>query len=47
MGEILNSTKGVKSGVPKRVSISCPICGRGVKFVNKVCKLYDDQISEK
>ena len=26
MGEIKNSTKGVKSGVPERVSISCPTC---------------------
>ena len=24
MGEIMNSPKGVKSGVPERVSISCP-----------------------
>ena len=24
MGEIINSQKGVKSGVPERVSISCP-----------------------
>ena len=24
MGEIMNSTKNVKSGVPERVSISCP-----------------------
>ena len=27
MGEIMNSPKGVKSDVPERVSISCPICG--------------------
>ena len=27
MGEIMNSPKGVESGVPERVSISCPICG--------------------
>ena len=27
MGEIMNSPKGVKSGVPERVSISCPTCG--------------------
>ena len=27
MGEIINSPKGVKSGVPERVSISCPTCG--------------------
>ena len=27
MGEIMNSPKKVKSGVPERVSISCPTCG--------------------
>ena len=27
MGEIKNSPKGVKSGVPERVRISCPTCG--------------------
>ena len=27
MGEITNSPNVVKSGVPKRVSISCPACG--------------------
>ena len=27
MGAIINSPKGVKSGVPERVSISCPTCG--------------------
>ena len=27
MGKIMNSPKGVKSGVPERVSISCPTCG--------------------
>ena len=27
MGEIMNSKKGVESGVPERVSISCPTCG--------------------
>ena len=27
MGEIMNSAKGVKSGVPERVSTSYPICG--------------------
>ena len=27
MGEIMNSAKGVKSGVPERVSISCPTYG--------------------
>ena len=27
MGEIMNSPKGVKSGVPERVSSSCPTCG--------------------
>ena len=27
MGEIMNSPKGVKSGVPETVSISCPTCG--------------------
>ena len=27
MGEIINSPKGVKSGVPERVSISCPTRG--------------------
>ena len=27
MGEIINSPKGVKSGVPERVNISCPIRG--------------------
>ena len=27
MGETMNSPKGVKSGVPERVSISCPTCG--------------------
>ena len=27
MGEIMNSPKGVKSGIPERVSISCPTCG--------------------
>ena len=27
MGEIMNSRKGVKSGVPERVSISCTTCG--------------------
>ena len=27
MGEIMNSPKGVKSGVPERVSISCTTCG--------------------
>ena len=26
-GKIMKSTKGVKSGVPERVSISCPTCG--------------------
>ena len=26
MGEIMNSPKGVKSGVPKKVSIFCPTC---------------------
>ena len=26
MGEIMNSPTGVKSGVPERVSISCPTC---------------------
>ena len=26
MAEIMNSPKGVKSGVPERVSIACPIC---------------------
>ena len=26
MGEIMNSPNGVKSGVPERVSISCPTC---------------------
>ena len=29
MGGNMNSPKGVKSGVPKRVSISCPTCGTG------------------
>ena len=27
MGEIMNSQKGVKLGVPERVSISCPTYG--------------------
>ena len=27
MGDIMNSPKGVKSGVPERVRISCPTCG--------------------
>ena len=27
MGEIKNSQKGVKSGVPESVNISCPTCG--------------------
>ena len=27
MGEIMNAPKGVKSGVPERVSISRPTCG--------------------
>ena len=27
MGEIMNSPKGVKSGAPEGVSISCPTCG--------------------
>ena len=27
MGEIMNSTNGVKSDVPERVSISCPTYG--------------------
>ena len=27
MGEIMNSPKGVISGVPERVSISCSTCG--------------------
>ena len=27
MGEIMNCPKRVKSGVPERVSISCPTCG--------------------
>ena len=27
MGEIMNSPKGVKSGVPEMVNISCPTCG--------------------
>ena len=27
MGEIMNSPKGVKSGVPARMSNSCPTCG--------------------
>ena len=27
MGEIMNSPKGVKSGVPETVSICCPTCG--------------------
>ena len=27
MGEIMISPKGVKLGVPERVSISCPTCG--------------------
>ena len=27
MGEILKSPRVVKSGVPERVSISCPTCG--------------------
>ena len=26
MGEIMNSPKGVKSGVPERVSMSCSTC---------------------
>ena len=26
MGEIMNSPKGVKSGVPERGSIYCPTC---------------------
>ena len=26
MGEIMNSPKGVKSGVPERVGISCTTC---------------------
>ena len=27
MNKIMNSPKGVKSGVPERVSHSCPTCG--------------------
>ena len=27
MGEIMNSPKEVKSGVPDRVCMSCPTCG--------------------
>ena len=27
MGEVMKSPKGVKSGVPERVSISCDTCG--------------------
>ena len=27
MGEVMNSPKGVKAGVPEIVSISCPTCG--------------------
>ena len=27
MGEIMNSPKGVKSGMPERVRISCSTCG--------------------
>ena len=27
MGEIMKSPNGVKSGMPDRVSISCPTCG--------------------
>ena len=27
MGEVMNSPKGVKAGVPERVNISCPTCG--------------------
>ena len=27
MSKIMNSPKGVKSGVPERVSIYCPTCG--------------------
>ena len=26
MGEIMNFPKGLKSGVPERVSMSCPTC---------------------
>ena len=27
MGEVMKSPKGVKTGVPERVIISCPTCG--------------------
>ena len=27
MGEIMNSAKGVKSGVPEQICISCPTIG--------------------
>ena len=48
MGEIMNSQRGVKSGVPERVSISCPTCGtrhdyRKKKNGNQSCVTVGEQ----
>ena len=47
MGEIMNSQKGVKSGVPERVSISCPTCGTChiSQLVNKPFNICDTEVS--
>ena len=54
MSEIINSPKGLESGVPERVSISCPTRGTRHDFhqlllkpqlVNKAFNICDTEVS--
>ena len=40
MGEIMNYPKGVKSGVPEIVSISCPTCDTRIDSRKIICHTW-------
>ena len=47
MSEIINSQKGLESGVPERVSISCPTCGTRHDFTQLLLKPFICQLVNK
>ena len=46
-GEIMKCPKGVKSGVPERVSVSCPTYGTRHNHISQLCGCILNKISSR